>query len=111
MSSPISSIEKSYLEWIRTQTQLAFYFKCVELLKNHCFLFQAAVIAPTTYVRPKLHPVGTSQNRINLVQCRHPCVEIQDGVSFIPNDVLLEKEKHNFIIVTGVAVSGSNFMF
>ena len=59
------------------------------------------MFAPNTYVRPKLHPVGTGSNRIKLIQCRHPCVEIQDGVSFIPNDVLLEKENHNFIIVTG----------
>jgi len=43
----------------------------------------------------------TGSNLIKLVECRHPCVEIQDGVSFIPNDVVLEKDKHNFIIVTG----------
>uniref|UniRef100_H2YRN3 DNA mismatch repair protein MSH2 n=1 Tax=Ciona savignyi TaxID=51511 RepID=H2YRN3_CIOSA len=50
-------------------------------------------------------PLGTGSNLIKLDQCRHPCVERQDDVSFIANDVLLKKEEHNFIIVTvGVAV-------
>ncbi|XP_078490146.1 DNA mismatch repair protein Msh2 [Ciona intestinalis] len=69
---------------------------------------QAAVTAPTPYVRPVLQPLGTGSNLIKLDQCRHPCVERQDDVSFIPNDLLLKKDEHNFIIVTGPNMGGKS---
>uniref|UniRef100_H2YRN8 DNA mismatch repair protein Msh2 n=1 Tax=Ciona savignyi TaxID=51511 RepID=H2YRN8_CIOSA len=53
-------------------------------------------------------PLGTGSNLIKLDQCRHPCVERQDDVSFIANDVLLKKEEHNFIIVTGPNMGGKS---
>lgn len=44
-----------------------------------------AAAAPTPYVRPKMLPQGTGT--LKLIQARHPCVEMQDNVSYIPNDV------------------------
>nr|CAB3264028.1 DNA mismatch repair protein Msh2 [Phallusia mammillata] len=69
---------------------------------------QASVMAPMPYVRPKLHAMGSSNNRLKLVQSRHPCIERQDSVSFIPNDALLESNDHNFIIVTGPNMGGKS---
>jgi len=66
------------------------------------FCLQASVSAPTPYVRPALRALGSTSNRLKLVQSRHPCVELQDTVSFIPNNAALEKENHDFIIVTGM---------
>jgi len=41
------------------------------------------------YVRPNLHPQGTGL--LDLKQVRHPCVEVQDSVSYIPNDAYFEQ--------------------
>jgi DNA mismatch repair protein MSH2 len=45
--------------------------------------------AGTPFVRPRLLPQGSG--RIALKAARHPCMEAQDGVAFIANDVLLAK--------------------
>jgi DNA mismatch repair protein MSH2 len=45
----------------------------------------AAVFAPTPYIRPQI----TCNGEIELIGARHPCVEVQDDVSFIENDVHL----------------------
>jgi len=41
------------------------------------------------YVRPNLHPQGTGF--LHLKQVRHPCVEVQDSVSYIPNDAYFKQ--------------------
>lgn len=49
------------------------------------------------YVRPKLHPQGTGL--LNLKQVRHPCVELQDSVSYIPNDAYFEQGNLIFCMI------------
>ncbi|PSN55334.1 DNA mismatch repair protein spellchecker 1 [Blattella germanica] len=46
---------------------------------------EVAAAAPKQYVRPKLLDEGSGV--MVLEQIRHPCLELQDGVSFIANDV------------------------
>lgn len=48
-----------------------------------CALAVAAVSAPVPYVRPTILPSGAP---LSLTQCRHPCLEMLDCVSYIPND-------------------------
>ena len=43
----------------------------------------AASSAPMPYVRPKMLPA--SEGVIRLLNVRHPCLELQEGVNFIPN--------------------------
>ncbi|KOB65176.1 DNA mismatch repair protein Msh2 [Operophtera brumata] len=43
----------------------------------------AASAAPEPYCRPQL---TESLQRLHLTALRHPCLEVQDGVSYIPND-------------------------
>lgn len=65
-----------------------------------------SVNAPTPYVRPKLHPRGTG-NTI-LKEARHPCMEMQDDVSFITNDVALVRGESEFLIITGPNMGGKS---
>ncbi|GAQ04474.1 DNA mismatch repair protein msh-2 [Aspergillus lentulus] len=66
----------------------------------------AAVHAPTAYVRPKMHPRGTG-NTI-LKEARHPCMEMQDDISFITNDVSLIRDESSFLIITGPNMGGKS---
>ena len=65
-----------------------------------------SVHAPTSYTRPKMHPRGTG-NTI-LKEARHPCMEMQDDISFITNDVSLVRESSEFLIITGPNMGGKS---
>ncbi len=58
----------------------------------------ASVHAPTSYVRPKMHPRG--EGNTVLKEARHPCMEMQDDIQFITNDVTLKRGSSEFLIST-----------
>ncbi|XP_014510551.1 DNA mismatch repair protein MSH2 [Vigna radiata var. radiata] len=61
---------------------------------------------PTPYTRPDITPAD--EGDIILEGCRHPCVEAQDWVNFIPNDCKLVREKTWFQIITGPNMGGKS---
>jgi DNA mismatch repair protein MSH2 len=65
-----------------------------------------SVHAPTSYTRPTVHPRGTG-NTI-LKEARHPCMEMQDDISFITNDVSLVRDSSEFLIITGPNMGGKS---
>ena len=69
-------------------------------------LAHCAVHAPTSYVRPKIHARG--QGQTVLTEARHPCMEVQDDVQFITNDVTLTRDKSSFLIITGPNMGGKS---
>ncbi|KAK3791475.1 hypothetical protein RRG08_046627 [Elysia crispata] len=60
--------------------------------------------APVPYTRPKIFPKG--EGILRLHEVRHPCLEMQDDVAFIPNDTLFEKDM--FGIVRNVLFSSGH---
>lgn len=69
-------------------------------------LAHVAVNAPAGYVRPRLTPSGTGD--VILKQARHPCLELQDGVGFIANDVIMKRDDSSFQIITGPNMGGKS---
>lgn len=65
-----------------------------------------SVHAPTSYVRPKVHPRG--QGNTILKEARHPCMEMQDDIQFITNDVSLIRGSSEFLIITGPNMGGKS---
>ncbi|TDH68689.1 hypothetical protein CCR75_004330 [Bremia lactucae] len=65
----------------------------------------AASHAGSGYCRPTLEKDGDC---IVLTSARHPCVELQDGVDFIPNNYYFEREASRFQLVTGPNMGGKS---
>ncbi|KAI8343938.1 muts domain V-domain-containing protein [Chlamydoabsidia padenii] len=63
-------------------------------------------MAPIPYIRPEVHPCG--QGDVVLVEARHPCLEAQNSVQFIPNDVKMIRDASEFVIITGPNMGGKS---
>lgn len=62
--------------------------------------------APTPYCRPTMHPRGTGDTILK--EARHPCMEMQDDVTFITNDVTLKRDSSEFLVITGPNMGGKS---
>ncbi|KAF1357122.1 muts domain V-domain-containing protein [Delphinella strobiligena] len=62
--------------------------------------------APTPYCRPRMHPRGTGDTV--LMEARHPCMEMQDDITFITNDVTLKRGESEFLVITGPNMGGKS---
>nr|WCZ58772.1 DNA mismatch repair protein MSH2 [Seculamonas ecuadoriensis] len=67
---------------------------------------ESTVSAPVAYVRPTIAPIHSGF--IELHDARHPCLEVQEGVTFIPNDAVLKRGESNFVIVSGPNMGGKS---
>ena len=68
-------------------------------------LVNSQCTAYNNYCRPELTDGEENGLGIKLEQARHPCVELQDNVEYIPNDVQLIYGESSFMILTGPNVS------
>ncbi|OXG96130.1 DNA mismatch repair protein MSH2 [Cryptococcus neoformans A2-102-5] len=62
--------------------------------------------APIPYVKPILTEKGTGD--VVVLGARHPCLEVQDDIVFIPNDHEMRKGDSEFIILTGPNMGGKS---
>lgn len=65
-----------------------------------------SVHAPTPFVRPTLHAMGTGD--LVLKSARHACLEVQPDVTFIANDVEMRRGQSEFQIITGANMGGKS---
>ncbi|XP_050443074.1 DNA mismatch repair protein Msh2 isoform X2 [Adelges cooleyi] len=91
-----SSYSATLLNLSRTLAQL-------DVLTSFAML-AASSLRP--YVRPILHPQGTGL--LDLKQIRHPCVELQDSISYIPNDAYFKQGECTFNVITGPNMGGKS---
>ncbi|KAI3403505.2 MSH2 [Candida oxycetoniae] len=66
----------------------------------------AALVAPTTFVKPKMIPLDCTERKVHIENSRHPLLEIQDDVDFVPNDVKISGKFFN--IITGPNMGGKS---
>lgn len=69
-------------------------------------LAEVATNSPGEYVRPKMY--SEDQRILNLKSLRHPCLEYQDDIEFIPNDIEMKGDETNMCIITGANISGKS---
>ncbi|PBK98891.1 DNA mismatch repair protein [Armillaria gallica] len=65
-----------------------------------------SVNAPEPYVKPTVFEMGGGS--LVLKDARHPCLEVQDDVHFIANDIEMIKGESEFQIITGPNMGGKS---
>ena len=69
-----------------------------------------AAFSPHGYCRPVMTDNDDDDIRsgIELKEARHPCVELQDNIDFIPNDFDLIQGESSFCLITGPNMGGKS---
>lgn len=62
--------------------------------------------SPGVYVRPKIYP--DNERILQVEALRHPCLECQDDIQYIPNDVNFKEHESELLIITGANISGKS---
>ena len=98
--SEILTIAEGYVDLFCQLGSLTSYLDCLVSFAI------ATDQAPIPYVKPEV--VERSEGILELEQARHPCLEIMDGMCFIPNDVSFSKKDRGFCIITGPNLGGKS---
>ena len=75
------------------------------LAQLDCLVSFANASVNGNYIRPKF---SNSEQKIHLIDARHPCVEKQDNINFISNTIELDRNQHRFQIITGPNMGGKS---
>jgi DNA mismatch repair protein MSH2 len=78
----------------------------IAMLDVFISLAEVATNSPGEYTRPQMFP--ENQRILSLKTLRHPCLECQDDINYIPNDVALKGDETNMYIITGANISGKS---
>lgn len=71
-------------------------------------LAHVAAFHPYGYCKPNMTDSDEDGHGVELIGARHPCVELQEHVQFIPNDITLLYGQSSFLIVTGPNMGGKS---
>lgn len=89
----------------------ASYFPVLEVMNHliaHLDVLQSFATAVAKAPRPYVRPVLVENGDVILKASRHPCVELQDNISFIENDASFIKGERMFQIITGPNMGGKS---
>ncbi|KAL0830581.1 hypothetical protein ABMA28_002731 [Loxostege sticticalis] len=82
---------------------------CLSHILARLDVLVAFAVAASTAPYPYCRPVFTeSLDQLVLKDVRHPCLEVQEGVSYIPNDVVFKRGECIMHIVTGANMGGKS---
>lgn len=76
------------------------------LAEIDCLTGFADLAVSHNYIRPEM----TDQTNLQIVQGRHPVIERQlpAGISYIPNDLFLDRDQQQILMITGPNMSGKS---
>ncbi|CAG0895323.1 unnamed protein product [Cyprideis torosa] len=83
-------------------SRISSVFSCLDVLLSFAVSAQSA---PLPYSRPVFLK---SNQTLKLVGARHPCLEAQEAVNFIPNDVDMDRDNRRFLVITGPNMGGKS---
>lgn len=66
-----------------------------------------SVNSPLPYVRPEVIDLG-QHGSVDVREARHPCLEVQEDLKFIPNDVEMKTGESEFLVITGPNMGGKS---
>lgn len=117
----VSEIRSIALTYVPVFTKLSVILDILDVIASFAVV---ATCAPIEYTRPKRNwSLDDGSRKMRVWQARHPCLEVSDGVSFIPNDYVLggpdnEKIKakggetwdsgKDFFLITGPNMGGKS---
>ncbi|CAH0399806.1 unnamed protein product [Chilo suppressalis] len=82
---------------------------CLSHILSRLDVLVAFSVATSSAPYPYCKPVFTeSLNELVLKDVRHPCLEVQEGISYIPNDVTFKRGSCVMHIVTGANMGGKS---
>ncbi|XP_031627538.1 DNA mismatch repair protein spellchecker 1 [Contarinia nasturtii] len=101
--SIVEEVIKTALSYLGSFTRLNNHIAELDCLLSFAI---AAVSAPIPYVKPKMS--DESPRILNLQGMRHPCLELQEDITFIANDVAFKEDETNMYIITGPNMGGKS---
>lgn len=102
-SSIVDEIIRVALGYLGSFTRLNSYIAQLDCLLSFAI---AAVSAPMQYVKPTMS--GESPRTLNLKGMRHPCLELQEDITFIANNAEFKQDETNMYIITGPNMGGKS---
>lgn len=63
--------------------------------------------APIPYVKPRVSEKASGGD-LRISEVRHPCLEVQEDINFIPNDTEMVGSESEFLVITGPNMGGKS---
>lgn len=101
--SIVDEVIRVALGYLGSFTRLNNYVAQLDCLLSFAI---AAASAPATYIKPKM--VSEEPRVLTLRGLRHPCLELQDDVTYIANDITFQNDETNMYIITGPNMGGKS---